>query len=158
MRKLWSLIPAALLAASLPAAADGVKIGKKIPFAASAEVRDAIRKECDLETDMATWLRGELKGAEAVDDVKGAKGRVFDAKIAGVWAAGGPWGMASILVEGELRENGKVIGTVASRRNTARGGGACGKLSVSGKAVAEDIAQWMKAPVMDARLGDAVKK
>ena len=52
---------------------------------------------------------------------------------------------------GELRENGKVIGTVASRRNTTRGGyGACGKIHVSTKKVAEDLAEWMKAPSMDA--------
>lgn len=150
---------AAMLALSAPAAlADGVKIGKKIPYAQGASIRAAIREECDLENRMAQFIQEYAKGkVEAVDNVKKAKGRVFDAKISGAWSAGGPWGAASILVEGELRENGKVVGTVASRRNTTRGTRECSKLEVSGRKVAEDIAGWLKAPSMGARLGDTKK-
>jgi hypothetical protein len=158
MNRASMLLPALVLALAAPlAAADGVRIANKIPFAQPDTVREAIRKECDLENQMAQFLNEFGKGKiQLSDDIKG-KGRVFDAKIAGVWAAGGPWGAASILVEGELREDGKVIGTVASRRNTTRGGGACSKLMVSGRKVAEDIAEWMQAPTMNARLGDAAK-
>lgn len=149
-----------LLVALLPLAAnaDPVKIGHKIPFAHPEEVRDAIKNECDLENLMGQAL-SEFGGAKVAPtaDLKGAKGRVFDAKITGVWAAGGPWGAASILVEGELRDNGKVIGTVTDRRNTARGAGACTKLMVSGRKIAEDIAHWLDAPEMDTKLGDVKK-
>jgi hypothetical protein len=157
MNKLSMLLPVVALALAAPAAmADSVKIGAKVPYADPASVRDAIKKECDMETNMSQYLQEFAKGTvEVASDLKDAKGKIFDAKIGGVWAAGGPWGAASILVEGELRENGKVVGTVASRRNTSRGGGACQKLMVSGRKVAEDIAEWLKAPTMDAKLGDA---
>ena len=157
-RSLNLVVPAILFALAAPTAgAEGVKIGNKIPFADGVG-RDAIRKECDLESQLSAFL-SEFGGSqvESTGDLKDAKGKVFDAKITGVWAAGGPWGAASILVEGELRDSGKVIGTVAARRNTSRGGGACGKLAVSARAVAKDIAGWLDAPSMGARLGDAGK-
>ena len=158
MKKSSLMLLALALAAPL-AQADPVKIAHKMPFAQPEQVRDAIKKECDLENLMAQAL-SEFGGGkvEFTDDVKNAKGKVFDAKISGVWAAGGPWGAASILVEGELRDNGKVVGTVADRRNTTRGAGACSKLTVSGRKIAEDIAGWLAAPAMDTRLGDAAKK
>ena len=145
------------LAAPSALAAD-ITVPQTIPYADSAGVRDAIRKECNLEAELSKALVEFGGGRIAIGDVKGAKGKVFDGKITGVWAAPGPWGAASILVEGELKEGGKVIGTVASRRNTTRGGGACGKISVSTRKVAEDIADWTKSPAMDSKLGDAAKK
>lgn len=157
MTRLSTPVAALVLAFAAPAAlADSIKIGGKVPFAEGAAATEAIRKECGLETNMSQYLQEFAKGTvQVASNLKGAKGRVFDARIAGVWAAPGPWGAASILVEGELRENGKVVGTVASRRNTTRGGGACQKLVVSGRKVAEDIAGWLKAPTMNAKLGDA---
>lgn len=147
------------LAAAAPAApAADITVPAAIPYAESAGVRDAIRKECNLEAELSKGLVEYGNGRIAIGDVKGAKGKVFDGRITGVWAAPGPWGAASILVEGELREGGKVIGTVASRRNTTRGGGACGKIAVSTRAVAKDIAEWTAAPAMDSKLGDAAKK
>lgn len=159
MKNLSLVLGAVLALATLAVNAEGVKIGKTIPFAQPDTVRDAIRKECDLENLMAQSLQEFGKGKVELsgENLKKAKGRVFDAKITGVWAAGGPFGAASILVEGELRDNGKVIGTVADRRNTARGGGACSKLSVSGRKIAEDIAAWLEAPEMGTRLGDTKK-
>jgi hypothetical protein len=148
----------ALTLAAPAVLADSIKIGSKIPIQEGAEVREAIRKECDLESQLAQYLVEYGKGSIQIspDKLDKAGGKVFDAKITGVWATGGPWGGASIRVDGELRENGKVIGTVASRRNTTRGGyGACGKIHVSTKKVAEDLADWMKSPSMDAKLGDA---
>jgi hypothetical protein len=151
-----AVVPAVLLSlATSAAAADSIKIGNKIPYAGPDVAREAIRKECDLENQMAAFLSAAVKGAEQTDNLKKAGGKVFDGKITGVWAAGGPWGAASILVEGQLREKGKVIGTVAARRNTTRGGGACSKLSVSARAIAKDIAGWIESPSMGAKLGDA---
>src|ERR1051326_2741113 len=139
------------LPAPLAAARRG-KIGNTIPYDPAAPVRDAIKNECGLDSLLSQALvefgHGDIQTTG--DDLKKAKGKVFIAKIAGVWATGGPWGGASIRVEGQLLDNGKVIGTVASRRNTSRGGyGACGKISVSARKVAEDIAGWMKSPSMD---------
>jgi len=150
-------ISALLLAIAAPLAnAEGVKIGKKIPYAQPDQVREAIRKECDLENQLASFLAAEGGNkVEAVDDVAQAKGKAFDAKITGVWAGGGPWGAASIQVEGELREAGKVVGTVTVKRNTTRGGGACSKLHVSGRVIAEDLVKWLESPSMGAKLGDA---
>jgi hypothetical protein len=156
-RILRGLTPAVLLVLAFPAYAQGVKIPDKVPYADPGSVREAIRNECDLEAHMGRFLADAAKGQ--VEVVKGkadqAKGRVFDVKITGVWAAGGPYGAASVLVEGQLKEGGKVVGTVAARRNTTRGGGACSKLHVSARAVAKDLAGWLKNPVMDAKLGDA---
>jgi hypothetical protein len=158
MKRLTWLFAACLAAAAPLAAADGVKIGNTIPYDPAAPVRDAIKAECGLDSLLSQALVEFGKGniQTTSEDLQKAKGKVFVAKIAGVWATGGPWGGASIRVEGELRDNGKVIGTVASRRNTTRGGyGACGKIHVSARKVAEDIAGWMNSPTMDARLGDA---
>lgn len=140
------------------AGAAEITVPASIPYAEGLDVREAIRKECNLEAELSKGLVEYGGGRIAIGDAKGAKGKVFEGKITGVWAAPGPWGAASILVEGELKERGKVIGTVASRRNTTRGGGACGKIAVSTRAVAKDIAEWTQSPAMDSKLGDAAKK
>lgn len=142
---------ALLTLATAPAFAAEISVPEKIAFSESAGVRDAIRKECDLESMVSKKIIDASGGRIGTDKA----GKELDAKITGVWAAPGPWGAASILVEGTLKEGGKVIGTVASRRNTTRGGGACGKLHVSAEAVAKDIAEWTKSPAMDSKLGDA---
>lgn len=156
MKRLAAVSALCFAIAAPLATAENVKIGRKIPYAQPDQVREAIRKECDVETQLATFLAEEAKGkVEQVDDVAKAKGPVFDAKVTTVWAGGGPWGAAGIQVEGELREGGKTVGSVTAKRNTTRGGGACSKLGVSAKVIAEDLAKWLESPSMGAKLGDA---
>lgn len=159
-RPFWLAVPVLLLVLAAPlAGAEGIKIGKRIPYADGVG-RSAIRDECDLENHLTATLVEYGKGRieRSAEDLKKAQGKVFDAQITGVWGSGGPYGGASVLVEGQLRDNGKVIGTVTARRKTSRGGyGTCGKVNLAAGVVAKDIAAWLEAPSMDARLGDAGK-
>lgn len=159
-RSSLALAAFALALAAPAGAADAIKIGSKIPFANSGVASDAVRAECKLETNLPEFIVEFAGGAVALSDNPGKGGRVFDAKITNVLApGGGSWsGPKSVLVEGQLKQNGKVVGTVAARRNTTRGGyGTCGMLNFAARAVAKDIAGWLKEPSMGARLGDAGK-
>jgi hypothetical protein len=153
-------IAAIALLLALPALAEPVRVPSKISFADPGVASDAVRKECQLETNIPQAI-AEAGGDDVkVTDDAGKSGKVFTGKITNVLApGGGAWsGPKSVLIEGELKENGKVVGTVAARRNTTRGGyGTCGMLNHAAKAAAKDIAEWFKSPSMDARLGDAKK-
>lgn len=153
--------PFLVIVLTAPAAlADAIKMGNTIPFANASVASDAVKAECKLETNLPQFISEFAGSAVEIDDKPGKGGKVFHAKITNVLApGGGAWsGPKSVLVEGELKENGKVIGTVAARRNTTRGGyGTCGMLNHAARAVGKDIAGWLKSPSMGARLGDAGK-
>jgi hypothetical protein len=65
----------------------------------------------------------------------------------------------STLVVGKLYQDGELIGSFTGRRDSMGGmfagyKGSCSVLGRTVKALGKDIAEWLKAPTMDAQLGD----
>lgn len=95
-------------------------------------------------------------------DSANAKGKLLSVKITGlVGPGGGAWsGAKQVTIDGVLTENGKTLGTFKGMRVSGGGTfgaykGTCSILGRCVKALGKDVAGWLKAPTMNARLGDA---
>jgi hypothetical protein len=129
-------------------------------------VPDAVRAECGLEGKVVEFVqtaaaRNFDKVVLVPDGAKAGAGQSLAMKITGITGtAGGAWSGAKFLtIDGTLRENGKVIGTFRATR--ASGGGAfggykgtCSILGRCAKTLGDDVAKWLAAPTMNAKLGD----
>ena len=153
---------------SAPVTGAPVYVAKLIPFAQNVNVTQAVRAECNLNGTLSDFVQSASRNygtnVVGVDTVAGKKGRVLTMKITNVMGAGGgAWsGAKSVSVEGELSENGKVIGSFRGSRYSGGGvfGGFKGTCSILGrcvKALGSDIAGWLQSPVMNANLGDGYR-
>lgn len=92
------------------------------------------------------------------DPLKSAKGKVLVLEITHVVAPGGGGfsGSKSATVSGELKENREVIGSLTASRTASFGMsyGTCSMLKRIAKKLGKDIATWLMAPTMNAKLGD----
>jgi hypothetical protein len=129
-------------------------VPSKVSFDKDVHVPEAVKKECGLETKIPEYVKSSAPGA-------GGKARSLDMKITGLLATGGGnfTGPKSVTVTGTLREGGKTVGSFVARRNASAGafggGGTCAMLDRCAKAIGKDVGEWLKAPTMNARLGDA---
>lgn len=151
----------AALAAS-PAVAETVRVAKSIPFAENAEVRQKVKDECAIQTKVPAFLAEYSSSVELVDGDPGTAGRVLQIEITSVHAPGGGAfsGPKSVSVSGKLLQDGKQIGNFRASRYSGGGvfGGYKGTCAIAGrcaKAIAKDIAGWLKDPGTDSMLGDA---
>ena len=153
---------ALILFLSAPAMADTITLAKSVPFAEDSEVRDSVKDECKMQTRLPTVIK---KASRRWADVKltsepleNVEGKVLVLEFTNVFALGGGAysGSKSAIVEGELRENGEVIGSVKVRRRSMVGmmPGTCSIMKRIVNKIGEDIAGWLKAPTMDAKIGD----
>jgi hypothetical protein len=74
-------------------------------------------------------------------------------------SAGGIWtGSKEVAASGTLRRGGQVVGTFEAKHASLGGilksGGTCPIVHRAAELIAEDVAEWLKAPSMGARLGD----
>lgn len=158
----------ACLALPLTAAAGGsITISKQAAFDSKLNVPDAVRAECDLPNKVSKFVQEySAKGFDKVTlaDQVSAKtpGKALSLKITDVLGTGGgAWsGYKQVTVEGTLWENGKVIGTFTGTRYSGGGAfggykGTCAILGRCTKAIGKDVASWLQAPTLNARLGDA---
>ncbi len=143
-----------------------VAVQKVIPFAEEAEVREPVRKQCDLQTKTPAFIQkfGPENGVnvELVDDLNAANAaRRLHLEIVNVHAgpgggfAGGMW----MQVEGRLTENGRTIATVQNRRVTTGGyfsqfKGTCDIIGRCTEAIGRDLAGWLADPEDGAKLGN----
>jgi hypothetical protein len=146
--------------------AGPITIPAIVNYADEATVPPAVRNECKLETELASWIKtyaDELHVPVTVAISGSAKptGRVLKVKISNVLGSGGGAysGAKSVQVKGELREGDKVIGTFIGSRASGGGmfAGFKGTCSIMGrdvKVLGKDIVLWLKNPTMDARLGN----
>lgn len=152
------------VAAKGPAAV--VTVSTVIPFTESSGVIGTVKNECQIQTRLPEFIQSSAKDDPQVvltaDPIEQAKGRVLILEIVSVvGGGGGAWsGPKSVTVKGELREDGKVIGSFTAARYS--GGGAWagfkGTCSIFGRCVkvlGVDIAGWLKKPTMNAVLGNA---
>jgi hypothetical protein len=151
---------AALFLALAATAAEPVGIPKVVPFAESMDVPEAVRNECQLGEKVSSFLAEYAPDAKVSEDTK--QGRYLRMTISEVTAfGGGAWsGPKWMTVTGTLVQDDKPVASFRAKRYSTGGafGGFKGTCSIIGrctKAIAQDIAEWLKNPVDGARLGDA---
>ncbi len=148
-------------------ATDPITMAKPVPYADEAVIAGKIKKECDLQNQLAAYTEEyaredhniTVKFADAVQ--ADSAGMVLDVHIRDAVSEGNPFigHRKSTLVAGKLYRDAELIGSFVGRRNSMGGafGGYKGSCSVLGrtvKALGKDIADWLKSPTMDAQLGD----
>lgn len=150
-----------------------VTIMKVAVYSPSARPTEAVRKECQLDTKVPNYIGSYAKRhfdqvafADSVSPT--TPGKVMTAKITHILAPGGGAysGPKALSIEGVLRDNGKVIGTFTARRQVlayvrpgvvviGAGASTCGLMDKVAKELGKDVAQWLQAPSMNSKLGDA---
>lgn len=155
---------AIVLLQAVPAIAEPLTVQKPIGFAKDAMVRDAVRDECELQTRLPDFVAEAATGwnvSFAEDIASVHSGKVLALEITETDEHGNAFTgrSKSLTVKGELRENGKVIGSFRARRSTMGGvfGGYKGNCAFFGrcaKAIGQDIAGWLQKPGMNSVLSD----
>lgn len=147
-------------------AADAVTIQQKIPFNEDAEVAGAVKRECQLEEHLSSYVAkfGNAKGmtvATAADVAPNSADRVLVMEITGAVSDGNAFmgHHKSMSVKGKLYEHGELTASFKAKRNTMGGAfagfkGNCSVLDRANEELGKDIAGWLAQPKMDAMLGD----
>ncbi len=160
---LVALVGIAALPLIAGAGSPNVVMLSAVPYAEDAIVRSAVREECRLETRVAEYIVAASGGAVSTVDKLTGNGRasVLEVEIADATESGNAFAgrHKSLTLQGELRENGKVVGSFRARRSTMGGvfGGYrsnCSFLARCAKTLGQDVAQWLRNPTMNAKLGD----
>ena len=143
--------------ASVATAQDDVKILREISFSSDAIVREAVKQECNIQTDVPQYIEANSDRVQLVDGPLGTNGRVLDLTIVAARATGGGYlsGGKWVTLEGVLTENGRKIGNFKAKRFTIGyfNFRACGAARRCSKALGKDIAEWLENPQMDSKLG-----
>lgn len=147
--------------ATAPARADDVvQVSSAIPYQSDSVANDNIRKECTWNTTMPRYMAdksdGRIKVSEqSLDTVAGKKLMLVATHLHAI--GGGGWtGPKWLVLQGKLMEGKKLVGNFEVRRQTIGGSmRACSTLESLSEEISEDILEWLKAPGMNAKLGDA---
>jgi hypothetical protein len=164
---LTTLLTGALLAGSLAvSAAEKLYVQDPVEFDADAQVDRAVRDTCKLGTRLSFFLQQEIKSKYDIVPTK-TPADMTDAKslalviqnVQGDASSGAWFGRKGITLRGTLRENGKIIGSFNARRRSTGGilgpmTDGCAIFEHCVKALAEDVADWLKKPSIDAWLGE----
>jgi hypothetical protein len=156
-RSMGFVLALVLVLASAAALADEpLTILSPVSYKDGITVRDAVKAECDLLEKVPGFIEEFAKknnSVKLVEDIAGAKGRVLKVEIVNVGESGRG---KSLTITGELREKGKVIGTITARRTSMGGpfgfGGVCRSLQRCAKTLGKDVAAWLEKPAMDVKL------
>lgn len=145
---------------------EPIAVQKSISFADEADVRKAVKSECELQTKTPQFVEqfGRQNGLniQLVEDLEESSiDKKFHIEITGIFApaGGGFSGPKWMKAKGTLIENGREVASVKSRRNTTGGyfaayKGTCDIVGRCSEAIGEDFALWLKDPDDGARLGD----
>ncbi|XQW84887.1 hypothetical protein ACOYR1_17455 [Thalassotalea piscium] len=146
--------------------AESIVIDNKIPFAEGANIRDAIKDECELEEKFSRFIKAYAKDRgftvlENSDDKAKSVEKYLSVEIDRVHGnGGGAWsGGKMVHATGKLTEAGKLIGTFNVQRTSGGGAfgafkGTCSILGRDVKAMAKDISVWLTKPKMQSNLGE----
>ena len=148
----------------LAAQAESLYIVNKASFHEDADIRPAIRQECQLETKLPEFVytyakKEKFDKVELVDSASGHDGLVLTIEIVRAYApGGGAWtGQKSVTATGKVTKGNKQVGNFTVMRSSAKAyRGTCGLLGRNTKVMGRDIAQWLgkPKPKVDARLGE----
>ena len=145
---------------------DPIHLAKVTPYSKNNIITQNIKDECSIQTQLPEFIaQFAADNGLAVELGKGRKasggGRVLDVEITNAVSQGGAFrGHRKLTsIKGTLWEKGKIAGSFEGRRVSGGGffGGYKGSCSVLGrtvKALGKDVAVWLSAPSMNARLGD----
>ncbi|MEN8183660.1 MAG: hypothetical protein ABFS46_14115 [Myxococcota bacterium] len=155
-RRFWVAALAALLVAS--ASHSATQVASSIPISPTAGASGAVESECQLQTRVPVAISQAAPDVLVVDQPS-KSGRWLELEITEVHGpGGGPFsGPKWMAVSGKLHDGGKALGTFRAKRVSTGGfvRGTCATLGRCAQVIGRDIAAWLKAPTMDAELGDA---
>jgi len=155
-----------MLVLALPAVAETYTVVSPVPFSENSQATREVKETCTLDIRLPEFIEKAAKrGVEVIiagDPGDNVEGKVLYLEIVHVLGTGGgAWsGAKSVTVEGVLKENGEVIGSFTGARYSSGGafGAMKGTCSILGRCIqtlGKDIATWLKAPTMNAMLGNA---
>jgi hypothetical protein len=139
---------------SAKSAPAGITVARSTPISASVNVHDKTLEQCNLQT-MLPQLISEKNADVQLSDKHGATH--LDLRIVDIHApSGGVFsGPKWVTVEGKLMAGKTVKGDFVAKETSMGSATACGMLSKVMAALAGDIAEWVRSPAKDARLGGA---
>ena len=154
------VVAAAWVVATSAGAGEIVLVPSTITYQKDDTANENIRRECTWNTTMPVYLAKESGGRVKVAEQ--SLDKVMDTKLVLVAThlhaiGGGGWtGPKWLVLEGKLMEGDKLLGNFEARRQTIRGSmRSCGTLESLSEDIADDILEWLKAPGLNAKLGDA---
>lgn len=154
------VVAAAWVVATAAGAGEIVLVPSTIPYQKDDTANENIRRECTWNTTMPVYLAKESGGRVKVAEQ--SLDKVMDTRLVLVAThlhaiGGGGWtGPKWLVLEGKLMEGDKLLGNFEARRQTIRGSmRSCGTLESLSEDIADDILEWLKAPGLNAKLGDA---
>ena len=142
-----------------------IYIGREMPFRDTKAIGRAILAECSLPQQGAELLEtaARREGLNVVrndDAVKAGKGRVLQVEIVDTTSFGNAYTgfHKAVEVKGRLTEDGNEIGDFSGRRDALSGAlafrGTCSALRRCLDSLTSDIAQWLKNPGKNSRVGN----
>lgn len=148
------------LATGSARAEDVVQVASLIPYQSDDVANEDVRKECDWNTTMPRYLAeesdGRVKVADKNLDATTGKRLVLVATNLHTLGGGGWTGPKWLVLEGKLMQGDKLLGNFEVRRQTINGSfRACSTLESLSEEISDDILEWLKAPGLNAKLGDA---
>jgi hypothetical protein len=157
--------PPAAATPSPSAPSSVIYIGRDMPYRDTKTINQAILAECRLPQRGAELLEAAARSAglnvvRNEDAAKAGKGRVLEVEIINTSSYGNAYTGIHKAVElrGRLVEDGKEIGDFAGKRDALSGGlvfrGTCTALTRCLESLASDIAQWLKSPGKNSRVGN----
>jgi hypothetical protein len=151
---------AAACLTAVPARAEEVVLmSPVVPYGADSASED-VRRDCTWNSTMPRYLAGESEGRvkvleQGIDEASERK-LALVATLIHTAPGGGFSGPKWLTMEGKLTEGGKLLGNFEARRQTIRGSmRGCATLDALSEDIASDILEWLKAPSLNAKLGDA---
>ncbi len=144
---------AAALFAAGPALA-AVTVPSRIPIAKTATVRQPVREQCRIQTQIPEAIANSSADVQLVEGSANLALEITGVHAPGGWIFSGPkW----IEVKGTLTKGGQPLSFRAKRFSAFDpfAGGTCGILAKISRALGADIAAWLANPTPNAEIGDA---
>jgi hypothetical protein len=170
MSRRIAIVAAALLGISVSHAAraqgNTIYMAQIVPYSNIGQIDRAILAECQLPWQQAEHIvtLAKSEGITVVRDdeaVKAGKGRILQVELVSAVSSGNAFmgHRKQVTIKGRLLEDGTEIGSFMGHRNSMGGAfagfkGSCSVLDRCVKALGGDIAQWLKLPAKNSRIGD----
>lgn len=148
-------------------AVTAVTIQKSIPYAQNNAIADNIKSECDLNNKLSNFIQSasathSINVTQKDEIAKEDQGQVLIVEIVDAISSGNAFiGHNKFTkIKGELYTDGALTGSFIGTRHSGGGAfggwkGSCAVLGRTVKALGSDVAKFLTAPGMNARLGES---